>query len=227
MMPSPHKSKPSIGLSSLSAIDTSFFSSSHPSPSSHFGTRYPPTLPPTEVIPRLYLSDISAAESSSTLRALGITHIVSAMFGLVALPHGVPVQQLQIPLQDNPFAELAEHLPRSTAFIADALRDPHARVLVHCVQGISRSTSVVCAYLIAHYGWTPAQAVHYVKSKRSLADPNPGFVSQLGEYAASLRGGHGGGGHHGGGSSISHGSSSGRHRAVYEGDGSSRRAKNR
>lgn len=86
---------------------------------------------------------------------------------------------------------------------------------------------MVCAYLIAHYGWTPAQAVHYVKSKRSLADPNPGFVSQLGEYAASLRGGHGGGGHHGGGSSISHGNSSGRHRAVYEGDGSSRRAKNR
>lgn len=214
LMPAPHKSKPAIGLSALSAIDTSFYAASHPSPSSHFGSCCPPTLPPTEVVPRLYLSDISAAESSSTLRALGITHVVSAMFGVVHLPHGVSIQQLQLPLQDNPFAELAEYLPRSTAFISDALRDPQARVLVHCVQGISRSTSIVCAYLIAHYGWTPAQAVQYIKSKRSLADPNPGFVSQLGEYAASLRGGHGSSSRGGGtGTRSGHGSGS-RHRAV-------------
>ncbi|CAL1705355.1 unnamed protein product [Somion occarium] len=216
-MSSRHKSKPSIGLASLPTIDTSYYASS--SVSSPYGSRHPPPLPPTEVIPRLYLSDISAAENTSTLRSLGITHIVSAMLGLVVIPHGLPVQQLQIPLQDSPFAELAEHLPRTTAFIADALRDPHARVLVHCVQGISRSTSVVCAYLIAVYGWTPAQAVQYIKSKRSLADPNPGFVSQLGEYAASLQ--RGGTGAPGGSSSNS------RSRAVYDGDGVSRRSKNR
>ena len=94
---------------------------------------------------------------------------------------------MQIHLADSPFAELAAHLPRATEFISDALRDPRARVLVHCVQGISRSASIACAYLIAAYNWTPAQAVQYVKSKRASAEPNPGFVSQLEEFAGTLR----------------------------------------
>ncbi|OBZ65648.1 Dual specificity protein phosphatase 13 isoform A [Grifola frondosa] len=143
---------------------------------------------PTEIIPRLYVSDLVAAESASTLVALGITHVVSAMHGRVLFPSGVPLKRLQLPLQDSPFAELADYLPTATAFVANALRDPNARVLVHCMQGVSRSTSVVCAFLIAHYGWTPEQAVAYVKSKRSSAEPNCGFVKQLAEYAQTLKG---------------------------------------
>jgi len=144
--------------------------------------------PPTEIIPRLFVGDLNAAENAATLASLGITHVLSAMRGHVAIPPGLPVEVLQLPLQDSPFAELAGFLPRATAFLASALRNPHARVLVHCVQGVSRSSSVVCAFLIAQYGWMPEQAVQYVKSKRPNAEPNPGFVSQLREYADSLRG---------------------------------------
>ncbi|EMD38111.1 hypothetical protein CERSUDRAFT_34809, partial [Gelatoporia subvermispora B] len=147
-----------------------------PSPSMH-------SLPPTEIIPRVYVGDINAAENAATLASLGITHVLSAMRGHVAIPPGFPIEVLQLPLQDSPFAELAGFLPRATAFLSTALRNPHARVLVHCVQGVSRSSSVVCAFLIAQYGWTPEQAVQYVKSKRPNAQPNPGFVSQLKEYA--------------------------------------------
>ncbi|TCD70285.1 hypothetical protein EIP91_004186 [Steccherinum ochraceum] len=174
-------------LASLSAIDTSYFSRSPSSGTSRFSAHHPPPLPPTEVIPRLWLADISAAENIHTLTSLGITHVVSAMTGYVALPLRLPASHhLQLPLQDNPFAELAAHLPSATAFISQALSNPHARVLVHCVQGISRSSSVVAGYLVAT-GMSPSEAVSFVKAKRSHADPNPGFVSQLGEYANSLR----------------------------------------
>ncbi|KAH9930665.1 protein-tyrosine phosphatase-like protein [Fomitopsis serialis] len=120
--------------------------------------------PPTEIVPNVFIADLGAAENPKVLVQLGITHVLSAI----------------------PFAELAEYLPASTHFLSDALRDPKARVLVHCAQGISRSSSVVCAYLIAKYGWSPERAVRFVKSKYALADPNPGFVMQLGEYARSL-----------------------------------------
>lgn len=143
-------------------------------------------LPPTEVVPNLFIADLGAAENPKILIQLGITHVLSAMCGRVLLPPNVSLAQLQLPLQDSPFAELAEYLPASTHFLSDALRDPKARVLVHCAQGISRSSSVVCAYLIAKYGWTPDQAMRFLKSKYALADPNPGFVMQLGEYARSL-----------------------------------------
>ncbi|KAH8106907.1 protein-tyrosine phosphatase-like protein [Cristinia sonorae] len=176
-------------LAALSAIDTSYYARSPASSgTSRFSAHYPPPLPPTEVVPRLFLADISAAENIATLSSLGITHVVSAMSGFVSLPVRIPSSHhLQLPLQDNPFAELAAHLPQATAFISQALSNPHARVLVHCVQGISRSSSVVAGYLVAT-GMSPADAVSFVKSKRSHADPNPGFVSQLGEYAESLRG---------------------------------------
>jgi len=103
------------------------------------------------------------------------------------LPPAIPIERLHLPLQDSPFAELADYLPSSTAFVANALRDPNARVLVHCVQGVSRSSSIVCGYLIAKYGWTPERALQFVKSKYSQAEPNPGFIMQLGEYARTLQ----------------------------------------
>jgi protein-tyrosine phosphatase len=148
-----------------------------------------PLRPPSasEIMPRLYVSDLAFAENPAALASLGITHVLSAMRGFVAQPAHLPLHRAQFPLDDLPFSELAAHLPHTTAFMRGALTDPNARVLVHCVEGVSRSTSVVAAYLIAEFGWTPAQAVQYVKSRRRAAEPNFGFVQQLQEYAESLR----------------------------------------
>ena len=146
-----------------------------------------PLRPPSasEIVPRLYVSDLAFVENPAALASLGITHVLSAMRGYVALPH--PIKRAQCPLDDLPFSELAAHLPQTTAFLRAALMDPNARVLVHCVEGVSRSTSVVAAYLIAEYGWSPAQAIQCVKTRRRAAEPNFGFVQQLQEYADSLR----------------------------------------
>ncbi|RDX46922.1 phosphatases II [Lentinus brumalis] len=147
----------------------------------------------TQIIPRLYIGDLAAAESPEVLSSLGITHILSAMRGPLALPSPSMVPQipphhrLQVPLLDTPFSELVEYLPQTTQFIADALARDDACVLVHCAQGISRSASVVAAYFIAAYACSPEQAVQWVKHERQCAQPNVGFISQLGEYAQSLR----------------------------------------
>ena len=140
----------------------------------------------TEILPNLYISDINVAECPATLSSLGITHVLSAMSGSVHIPAMLPIRKLQVPLLDTPFAELAAFLPSTTDFLTDALRDKNAKVLVHCVKGVSRSASVISAYLIARYGWTRDQAVNYVQSKRMNAQPNRGFISQLDEYARSL-----------------------------------------
>lgn len=158
-----------------------------PSPVSQ--TPYP-LRPPSasEILPRLYVSDLAFAENPSALASLGITHVLSAMRGFVALPAlPWPTHRAQFALEDAPFSELAAHLPQTTAWLRAALADPNARVLVHCVEGVSRSTSVVAAYLIAERGWTTGQAVQHVKARRRAAEPNFGFVQQLHEYAESLR----------------------------------------
>jgi len=143
----------------------------------------------TEIVPGLYMSDLYEAESPSTHYTLSITHVLSVMPGAVQLPSSVSPKTLQIPIRDGPFEELAGHLGKTTAFIADALKQqqPRGSVLVHCVQGMSRSASVVAAYLIAVYGWSVREAVDFVRSKASNALPNSGFVGQLQEYHDALR----------------------------------------
>ena len=52
-------------------------------------------------------------------------------------------------------------------------------VIVHCAAGISRSSSLVIAYLMIENRWSYEEAYNYVKSKRSIINPNIGFVKQL------------------------------------------------
>jgi len=147
----------------------------------------------SEIIPRLYISDLAFAENPALLSSYRITHILSTLPDTIFCPPAtiLPRQptRLQIRVDDLPFAELVAHLPATTSFIRDALSSSSdARVLVHCGEGISRSVSVVAAYLMAQYGWSPNEAVQFIKGKRRVAEPNFGFVQQLHEYARDVLG---------------------------------------
>jgi atypical dual specificity phosphatase len=49
--------------------------------------------------------------------------------------------------------------------------------------GMSRSATVVCAYLVATTEMIVDEAIAFVKKKRSIIQPNSGFKQQLEEYA--------------------------------------------
>jgi atypical dual specificity phosphatase len=56
------------------------------------------------------------------------------------------------------------------------------RVLVHCLAGVSRSATIVIAYLLATTAMTAEEATEFVRSKRSIVRPNYGFTKQLEQY---------------------------------------------
>ncbi len=51
---------------------------------------------------------------------------------------------------------------------------------------MSRSATVVCAYLVATARMTTCEALAAVRAKRVIANPNLGFLDQLDEYHDSL-----------------------------------------
>jgi protein-tyrosine phosphatase len=59
-------------------------------------------------------------------------------------------------------------------------------ILVHCIAGYSRSTTVVIAYLMRKFNVTFYEAYHYVRVHRSVTRPNPGFIEQLRKYEQEL-----------------------------------------
>ena len=52
--------------------------------------------------------------------------------------------------------------------------------------GISRSATVVCAYLVATTSMNATEAIEYVQERRSVACPNLGFRHQLEKYTDEL-----------------------------------------
>ncbi len=52
--------------------------------------------------------------------------------------------------------------------------------------GMSRSATVVCAYLVATARMTPQEALTAVRAKRAIVNPNVGFLEQLDEYDKQL-----------------------------------------
>ena len=52
-------------------------------------------------------------------------------------------------------------------------------ILVHCSGGISRSATIVIAYIMWKYKMKYEEAFQFVKNKRSVVWPNPGFKEQL------------------------------------------------
>jgi len=55
-------------------------------------------------------------------------------------------------------------------------------VLVHCRAGMHRSPAVACAFLIFEFNLTTAQALEFVKKKRSIAVPTERQVADLLEW---------------------------------------------
>jgi len=55
-------------------------------------------------------------------------------------------------------------------------------VLVHCMAGISRSASIVVAYLMKLNNWDVEKSLDTVKQSRKFIDPNAGFRRQLELY---------------------------------------------
>lgn len=60
-------------------------------------------------------------------------------------------------------------------------------VLVHCYAGVSRSVTIVLAYLMKKCNWNLQKALGFVRSKRVVAKPNDGFMRQLQQYEKQLQ----------------------------------------
>jgi len=85
----------------------------------------------SEVLPRLYLTDLFTARDESLLSELGITHVVSVLERPPKFPEAHSLRTLHIPLSDSSDQDILAHLPVTTSFIHNALAEsPDSRVLV-------------------------------------------------------------------------------------------------
>lgn len=143
---------------------------------------------PDTVLPNLYLCDIFAAHEVLKPSYAGhgpvIKYILSILDCSVAQPQPKPVNsglfvQKLIILDDTPDADLLSKLGEACDWIEDVLARSDGGVLVHCQQGISRSASMVIAYIMRKQELDHQKALDKVRYRRGLVRPNLGFQRQL------------------------------------------------
>ncbi|VDD74695.1 unnamed protein product [Mesocestoides corti] len=135
----------------------------------------------------LYLSGLQAI-TPKRLQNYGVTLLISIMPG--TLPEDILSQvttHVQVPVEDIEFTNLGIHFDALADRIAQEARRG-GRTLVHCMAGVSRSASIVLAYLIKYQKMSLAEAYDRVRSIRPCIQPNLGFWRQLIAYEEVRRG---------------------------------------
>ncbi|KFY50074.1 hypothetical protein V496_09609 [Pseudogymnoascus sp. VKM F-4515 (FW-2607)] len=142
------------------------------------------TISTVEPTPGLFISGITATHSPDTLRKHGITHVLS-LTNQQELPRfakELGIQQLHLDIEDNPYEDLLMSLDGICAWIDNALslaKDRGTGVLVHCLEGVSRSGAVIIAYLMRTRSISYEAAFDLARKSRAVIIPNSGFADQL------------------------------------------------
>lgn len=137
-----------------------------------------------EIVPGLWLGNWASAHDKVNLKKHGITHILCAIYN-TGIIYPDEFTYLSVPVIDSEDEICVETMRNafdsSYNFIQDAL-DKKGSVLVHCVYGVSRSSTIVCAYLMKKYKSDTHTMLTLIKNKRPCIQPNTGFIKLLNNY---------------------------------------------
>ena len=135
-----------------------------------------------QITEKVYLGNEDTARDKEIMKKLNISNILICAEGCEPFyPDEYKYKILY--LDDAADEDLLSWLKEGFDFI-DSSKD---NVYVHCAMGISRSASVVIAYLMYKNKMSYDEAFDEVKNKRSVISPNTGFQEQLKKFEKILK----------------------------------------
>lgn len=140
----------------------------------------------SKIIENLFLGNIDNAQSANFISENNIKLIMNA-----AIEVNVPIHENVNLIMNLQWYDSIEqpigfcYLDYLTSVINSFLKDNKA-VLVNCFAGISRSATIVIAYMMKYHNMNFENAFSYVQSKRWIVNPNPNFRNILKSYEQYL-----------------------------------------
>nr|XP_046152274.1 uncharacterized protein si:dkey-175m17.7 [Oncorhynchus gorbuscha]XP_046152280.1 uncharacterized protein si:dkey-175m17.7 [Oncorhynchus gorbuscha] len=141
------------------------------------------------ILPFLFLGNERDAQDLDLLLRLNIGYVVNVTthLPLYHLGSGL-VRYKRLPATDNSKQNLRQYFEEVFEFIEEAHQSGRG-VLIHCQAGVSRSATIVIAYLMKHTLMTMTDAYKYVRGRRPVVSPNLNFMGQLLEFERDLNSG--------------------------------------
>ena len=141
---------------------------------------------PSRVLPFILLGDRHDAANKDALLRVGVSHILNAAFQIPNY-HERHFIYCNLPVFDRVGEDISQYFEKASQFIHEA-RMEKTCVLVHCIAGVSRSTSCVLAYLMTHENMRLLDAWKFVRRARPIVCPNESFRLQLAFYEVQVFG---------------------------------------
>lgn len=139
----------------------------------------------SQVLPQLFVGPIDHIYDAEFLTENNITHIVS-IFDMDVVTRAMVdrhVKHMWIQMYDTDETPIYEVFEKTTAFIKAGLAKGGG-VYIHCFVGVSRSPTIVAAYLIKERGMTAEETLDHLRRVRPIVDPNDGFKAALRRWEA-------------------------------------------
>jgi protein-tyrosine phosphatase len=138
----------------------------------------------TEIIKnKLYLGDMFDANDADVIKNTNISGIVCVAERLKIINSNPNVTVYKYELSDDYNCNISLYFDEIGAII-----NKENIVLVNCAAGISRSSTIVIAYIMKYYNLDLKKTFIYVRNKRRQICPNKKFMECLLDYELSLFG---------------------------------------
>ena len=137
----------------------------------------------------IWVGNLLAAQDIQNLKINNITYVITA---LQKLRIGNTIKNLEdngitvlhVNSMDIEEENISQHFDNAYKFIEAATKK--GNILIHCLAGISRGSTICLAYLMKKRkkGWQ--ELLEYIRKKRPYCEPNEGFKVQLTKYEKRL-----------------------------------------
>ncbi len=145
----------------------------------------------TQVLPRVFIGNAAAARDVQFFNRYKINFVINVTESelnyfeseinnkkLIRIEDAC-VKYLSLAVSDTCSTNLSIYFPQTNQFIKNCLYSDKNALLVHCKCGVSRSSSILLAYLISVQQMTLSNALKLIKKERRRIRPNIGFFLQL------------------------------------------------
>jgi Predicted protein-tyrosine phosphatase len=126
----------------------------------------------------LFLSGMEPVSDLDRLKKLGITHVLNCARGVCEDHYPREFEYWSLNLLDSGGQNIIDLFFALCDWL-EKIRENNQRVLVHCHAGVSRSATIVIAYLMWRQKLPFEKALLLAQEGRPICNPNGGFLAQL------------------------------------------------
>jgi len=137
-----------------------------------------------QILPFLFLGSLYTAREENYLKSLCITSILNAAHDLENF-FPASFDYTNVTIQDKEGTNIIQYFSVSNKLIEE-VRTTGGTILVHCRGGVSRSVTLILAYLMWKYQLPLKRALNYMKERKPGIAPNAGFMEQLRKYEETV-----------------------------------------